>query len=432
MALVIAAEIPAVWTVIPFILLLSCIAVLPLLAGHWWHKNHNKGIVALLLSLPVVAYFIYLEVARGEHALENLGHAAVEYILFITMLGSLYTVTGGITLHGDLPPRPVTNTALLAVGAVLANLIGTTGASMLLIRPLLRINAQRQHQAHLPVFFIFVVGNLGGLLTPLGDPPLFLGFIDGVPFFWTLTLWPHWLLANLCVLAIFYAWDALACRRETPQPAAPSPAAPFRIEGGFNVLFLAGILGAVLLQGELAHPWRDVIPPTLMFAMAVVSLWCTPRKVRQQNGFTWFPIVEVAVLFAGIFVAMVPALQYLGANEAAFGITEPWHYFWLTGSLSSFLDNAPTYLTFATMARGEPNDLGWLAANQPHVLEAISAGAVFMGALTYIGNGPNFMVKAIADEAGYPVPSFFGYMGYALVVLLPVLVLVTVVFFRPG
>jgi Na+/H+ antiporter NhaD/arsenite permease-like protein len=427
-----ALDLP-LWSVAPFLLLLGGIAVLPLIAGDWWHSNRNKGYVAAALAIPTALYLVIVQRAPGQHTLEPLADKMLEYISFVILLGSLYTVSGGIVLRGDLPARPMTNTALLGGGAVLANLIGTTGASMLLIRPLLRINERRANRGHLPVFFIFIVSNVGGLLTPLGDPPLFLGFLNGVPFSWTLTLWPQWLLVNALVLAVFYVWDTLAFRREPAAVLAPPAAAaePLRLEGLINLMFLAGIIIAVLVQGAMQGVSREVVPAGLMLTMGLLSLVQTPQALRKANGFTWEPITEVAVLFAGIFVTMVPALAILETRGGELGVTQPWQYFWLTGLLSGFLDNAPTYLTFGTLAAGK-NPIGWLAEHDPVALQAISCGAVFLGALTYIGNGPNFMVKAIAEQAGYRMPSFFGYFVYACLVLLPILVLVTLIFFRPA
>jgi Na+/H+ antiporter NhaD/arsenite permease-like protein len=300
---------------------------------------------------------------------------------------------------------------------------------MLLIRPLLHINQGRRHMAHLPVFFIFSVSNVGGLLTPLGDPPLFLGFLKGVDFFWTLSLWRQWLLVNGWVLAVFWTWETLVFRREAVQATPSSNPERLSVKGAINFLFLAGILAAVLLESpyfELRKPWGQII----MLAMALLSLALTPRGLRQANHFTWGPIIEVAVIFAGIFVAMVPALHLLRGRGPALGLNNlaPWQYFALTGGLSALLDNAPTYVAFATMA-ASPHDLDWLSVNRMLVLQAISCGAVFMGALTYIGNGPNFMVKAIAEETGVRTPSFFGYMVYSGLVLGPVLVLTALVFF---
>jgi Na+/H+ antiporter NhaD/arsenite permease-like protein len=422
------------WSVAPFVLLLLSLAVLPLVAETWWHRNRNKAIVATLFAAPTVAYLLCVQLATGQPALPALAHGMGQYLSFILLLGSLYVVSGGIVLRGDLAPRPLTNGAILAVGAVLANLIGTTGASVLLIRPLLRINGQRKYTAHLLVFFIFVVSNLGGLLTPLGDPPLFLGFLKGVPFWWTLALWPQWLVANGLVLLVFLVWDTIAYRKEpvAPSPPARSDRQPLRLEGWINLLFLAGILAPVLL--------RTWLPPfggaAIMAAMGLLSLGLTPGRLRQANGFTWGPLVEVAILFAGIFVTMVPALALLSLHGKDLGVTQPWEYFWLTGLLSSCLDNAPTYLTFATMAAGSTDFLRLVEGkvadlDGPHVLAAISCGAVFMGALTYIGNGPNFMVKAIAHEAGFKTPSFVGYLAWSSLILLPVFVLITFLFFSP-
>jgi Na+/H+ antiporter NhaD/arsenite permease-like protein len=427
-------ELP-LWSVAPFVLLLLCIAILPLVAGHWWHSNRNRAIVAAVFAVPVAAYLLYLQVAQEQPTVALLTHELIDYVSFILLLGSLYTVSGGIVLRGDLQPTPLTNTLFLGFGAVLANLIGTTGASVLLIRPLLRINRPRQHTRHLPIFFIFTVSNLGGLLTPLGDPPLFLGFLNGVPFTWTLALWPQWLLVNGLVLAIFFVWDILAYRRETIGTLTHSAtgAEPLRVEGLFNLLLLAGIMAGVLLHGSLPSPWGDVGGGLVMLVMGVLSLVLTPRRLREANAFTWEPILEVAILFAGIFVTMVPALELLSERGQQLGVSRPWEYFWLTGLLSGFLDNAPTYLTFATMAAGS-TDFNRLVLGQvpdgPLILQAISCGAVFMGALTYIGNGPNFMVKAIADEAGFRMPAFLGYLAYSCMILLPVFVVVTFIFFR--
>jgi len=360
-------------------------------------------------------------------------------------------VSGGIILRGDLRASPLTNGTILAAGAVLANLIGTTGASMLLIRPILRINQARQRRSHIPIFFIFMVSNVGGLLTPLGDPPLFLGFLNGVNFGWTLRLWPQWLLVNSIVLCVFLVWDAVTARREAPADLAdPTPREGLNLGGNINFLFLSGIVLAALLQAgrladfvqaqlnhlfpcpplQLHRPW----PEAIMAAMAVLSLVCTPRGIRSDNRFTWGPILEVAILFAGIFVTMVPALELLKANGGALGLNEPWHYFWITGILSSFLDNAPTYMVFATVAsKGAAFDVlvnnAVAELDGPRVLAAISCAAVFMGANTYIGNGPNFMVKAIADQSGYRMPSFLGYMLYSGLILLPIFVVITFVFF---
>ena len=418
---------------VPFVLLLAAVAVLPMVAGHWWHANRNKGIVAAALGLPVAGYL--LAVPGGSHALL---HEVWGYVSFIVLLTALYTISGGIVVRGDIRPTPLVNTGLLALGAVLANLIGTTGASMLLIRPILRINARRVNKLQVPIFFIFVVSNTGGLLTPLGDPPLFLGYLQGVPFAWTLRLWPQWLFVNGVLLAVFYAWSRRADRREPPaalieHEAGPEPDlpahAPVRVEGLLlNGPLLLGVVAAVLFGKALPFPVGEL----LMLGLTGLSLWKTPNPWREANGFSWGPMAEVAVLFAGIFVTMVPALALLQEHGGKAGVTEPWQYFWLTGVLSSLLDNAPTYLTMAHLAAavGGLGGVADLAAARPDLLAAVSCGAVFMGANSYIGNGPNFMVKAIAEEQGYAMPSFGGYMVYAAAVLLPVFAAVTAVFFR--
>jgi Na+/H+ antiporter NhaD/arsenite permease-like protein len=418
-----------VWTVVPFIILLLCIAILPLVAEKWWHKNSNKAIISALVAVPVALYLLVVHFTTEQQALVPLGHEMFKYVTFIILLGSLFTVSGGIVFHGDPAPTPWANAAFLGAGAVLANLIGTTGASVLLIRPLLRINRPRRNTGHLPIFFIFTVSNVGGLLTPLGDPPLFLGFLNGVPFAWTLTLWKEWLLVNGLVLALFVAWDGLAYRREAVQATMAGEGRPWRVEGLINLPLLAGIIAGVLVQGIIEGERGDALGAALMVVMGILSLLVTPKELRTANGFSWFPIIEVAVLFIGIFVAMVPALELLKLRGADFGISEPWQYFWLTGVLSAFLDNAPTYLAFTTLAAGA-DPIGALASTQPQLLAAISTGAVFLGSMTYIGNGPNFMVKAIAEESGYKMPTFFGFLGYSCACLLPIFVLVTFVFFR--
>jgi Na+/H+ antiporter NhaD/arsenite permease-like protein len=399
-----------VYMVLPFAAMLACIAILPLAAGHFWESNRNKGIVAALLSLPVAAYLA----SENFHALT---HSALEYASFIALLGSLYAIAGGIHVSGDLKATPRTNTALLALGAVLANLVGTTGASMLLIRVLLNTNRERKHTQHLPFFFILVVSNCGGLLTPLGDPPLFLGYLRGVPFGWTLSLFPFWLIANAYLLGLFYFVDGRAYHKEHARDLARDAreVEPLRISGGINGLLLLGVVGAIFLD----TPLREAA----MVGLGLLSVTLAPKEPRAKNKFSYGPIVEVAVLFAGIFVTMVPALAILEARGAELGLSAPWHFFLVSGALSSVLDNAPTYLTFLTAAQGM--HLGDQVVGVPEVfLSAISVGSVFMGANTYIGNGPNFMVKAIADEAGYQTPSFFGYAGRAILTLTPVYLVV--------
>ena len=415
------------WAAGPFIVLLLGIAVLPLVAEHWWHNNRNKALVSFPIALLVGGYLISL----GEPGTRALLHELAEYLSFIVLLWSLYTISGGILIEGDFRCSVVNNTFLLLIGACLASFIGTTGASMLLIRPYLRMNRGRFRTTHLPVFFIFVVSNTGGLLTPLGDPPLFLGFLKGVDFFWTFhNLKVEWLLVNGLLLGIFFVWDSLATRKDTLSQL-PDPRKPFRIRGSANLILLAGVLVTVLaknsLKGTALEPY--FLPEAAQVLLGLGSLLIA-RDARQANRFTWGPIVEVAVLFVGIFVAMTPALVQLQVRGASFGVSEPWQYFWLTGGLSSFLDNAPTYVTFGTLAAGGDN-FAVLTQTQrgADILAAISCGAVFMGANTYIGNGPNFMVKAMAEEDGCKMPSFFGYMVYSGLILLPVFLLVTFVLF---
>jgi len=432
------------WTALPFGLLLGCIALLPLVREHWWHANRNKAIVALGLALPVIIYLWAVNEETKGASLHALGHELAEYASFIILLTALYAISGGILLIGDIPARPRTNTFFMGIGAVLANLIGTTGASMVLIRPLLRINLQRKHKIHLPIFFIFIVSNTGGLLTPLGDPPLFLGFLQGVGFFWTFQLWPQWLVVNGVLLGTFWIWDTLSYGKESAASLKHDAMVrhPLRLAGAWlNGSLLLGVLlviifhsepvgqgfGAMLGLGDctLHRPWGQILTILLM----LISLALTPRSVRRGNEFVWGPIVEVAVLFLGIFITMVPALALLRQHGGRFNLSHPAEFFWLTGILSAFLDNAPTYLTFATLASGD-NTLGWLSLQKPQLLAGISCGAVFMGAMTYIGNGPNFMVKAIAEKHHYHMPSFFGFLKYSCGILLPLMVIVHLIFFR--
>ncbi len=404
------------WSVVPFLGLLLSIALLPLRAARFWERPRGQALVAALWSAPVAAYFLW-------RAPLELLHSAKDYASFIILLAALFIISGGIVLRGDLRATPLVNTGFLLAGAVLANVIGTTGASMLLIRPLLQTNRERRRTRHIPVFFIFAVSNIGGCLTPLGDPPLFMGFLKGVPFFWTLRLFPAWALVLGGLLLIFFVLDSLAYERETMKDLIRDRArvVPLHFKGTLNFAWVAGVVGGMFLP----FPFRE----TALVLMALLSLATTRKSYRDENRFGYAPIAEVAVLFAGIFVTMIPALLLLGARGAELGVTRPWQFFWLTGGLSSFLDNTPTYLTFFSLARGL--GLGGGVAGVPAaVLGAISAGAVFMGANSYIGNGPNFMVKRIAEHYRYAMPSFFGYMGYAAAVLGPLYIIATLVLFR--
>ena len=426
-------------SVLPFALLLLAIALLPLSAAHWWEQNRNKALVVFLLALPFAIYLF----ALGAEAHAALHEALLDYASFLALLGSLYVISGGIHIKGSLAGSPLSNTTFLAIGAVLANLIGTTGASMVLIRPLLRANVTRRDKAHVVVFFIFVVSNCGGLLTPLGDPPLFLGFLKGVPFAWTLLLWKQWLFVNGLLVAIFYVVDGYIFEREElARPGSQLEQVlqhePLRVEGLHNIALLLCIVGVILGKGS--NQWPFGVQEGLMLVLTLVSWFGTQPALHAANRFSFAPIVEVALLFLGIFVTMVAPLQILNARGAELGITQPWQYFWATGALSSFLDNAPTYMTFGATAAGQlgvsvdsPHYLAEFLARGPaaaEILAAISCGAVMMGANTYIGNGPNFMVKAIAESSGIKMPSFFHYMFWSGLVLLPVFLATTLLFFR--
>ena len=404
------------YTVLPFVAMLLAIALFPLWLPHWWESNRSKLAVAALLGAPVLVLYLIREPAA-------LAHAAGDYVSFIILLAGLYVIAGGVLLTGDLEATPLVNTAFLAAGTLLASLVGTTGASMLLIRPLLQTNRERARVTHTVVFFIFLVSNIGGMLTPLGDPPLFLGYLQGVPFAWTLRLWTPWLTMTVSLLLVYYVWDTRHHARETRAALRRdhTQIEPLRIRGALNGLWLAGVVAAVAF---LHAPLRELT----ILALAGISLRRMPKAIRRANQFTAAPMVEVAVLFLGIFLTMIPALELLHRRGGELSVRAPWQFFWATGALSSFLDNAPTYLTFLALAQG----LGLSAevVGVPHViLAAISVGAVAMGANTYIGNAPNFMVKAIAESAGVRMPSFFGYMAYSGAVLLPLFAIVTLLFF---
>ena len=422
------------WSIIPFILMLLSMAVLPMVVPHWWHSNRNKLIVSVCASIPI------LVLVFGCHCQPHLlGHAMKDYVSFIILLGALFIISGGIHIRGAWAGTPLVNTLFLEVGAILANLIGTTGASMLLIRPYMRANQGRRRKSHQIVFFIFVVSNMGGLLTPLGDPPLFLGFLRGVPFHWTLKLFPQWLVAVSATLIVFNLIDQYIFNKEdieTPGALTETvqPHRRLQIDGGMNFLCLLGVMAAAPLSSYFG--WPRGIQESIMIAMALISWFRTPRTVHKANHFQFDPILEVAALFLGIFVTMVPALEILSRKAPLWGLHHAWQFFWLTGMLSSFLDNAPTYLTFAALASGSLGgsieNLGTLlhSALGEKLLYAISCGAVFMGANTYIGNGPNLMVRSIAEHAGIRMPSFFGYMAYSMSILIPLFFVITVIFFR--
>lgn len=435
---------------LPFAGILLSIALGPVLFPHLWEHNYGKfaAFWALLALLPLVLF-------RGfDSALGALLHTALlEYIPFLILLFALFTIAGGILIMGNLHGTPATNTALLAIGTAMASVVGTTGASIIMIRPLLRANDNRRHNVHVVVFFIFLVSNIGGSLTPLGDPPLFLGFLRGVSFFWTTThLLPETSFAVAVLLGLFYALDSFFYRKEEGMPALkdPTPDRDIKLYGKVNILLLGGVIGAILMSAswkpgigfdihgvhvELQNLVRDAI----LLALAGLSLKLTPGPVRAGNEFSWGPIKEVAKLFAGIFICIIPVLAMLQAGrDGAFSglvalVTNPdgsantVAYFWLTGILSSFLDNAPTYLVFFELAGGDPQALMTTGAL---TLTAVSAGAVFMGANSYIGNAPNFMVYAIAKDRKVAMPSFFSYMAWSGSILIPLFLLQTLIFFR--
>jgi Na+/H+ antiporter NhaD/arsenite permease-like protein len=451
---------PTAWAVTPFVLLLGAIAVLPLIPSlaHWWEKNSSKLLVAGVLGLATLAYYLFLHgtaveqhfpahavVAPPAHGLSwaitrtVLGNALfAEYVPFITLLFALYAITGGVRIEGDMQATPTVNTILLATGSLMASFIGTTGAAMLLVRPLLETNHERKYVVHTLVFFIFLVCNCGGCLLPIGDPPLFLGYLQGVPFLWTFTLWQEWLVVNITLLAIYWIWDcffAYPSERLVDRIYDKATVRPLRITGLLlNLPLMAGVIFAVALldpskaiPGTTWHPWiflREVV----LLGLVGCSLWFGSTAIRVKNGFSYFAIIEVAVLFVGIFICMQPALAILNEHGASLGIRSPTAFFWTTGALSSVLDNAPTYLVFFKTAQSLPATGELVAGVEAGRLTGISLGAVFLGAMTYIGNGPNFMVKAIAEGAGVRMPSFFGYLLYSGCVLIPVFVLVDYIF----
>ncbi len=442
------SELSAVWG-IPFAGILLSIALWPLVMPSFWHHHYGKITAAWAAAflLPFAAVFGLQSTAV------NLVHALLaEYIPFIVLLTALYTVSGGIFIRGNLHGSPGLNTAILAIGAVLASFMGTTGASMLLIRPLIRANDNRRHKAHVVVFFIFIVSNAGGSLTPLGDPPLFLGFLKGVDFFWTVRhIFPETLFMLGSLLAIFYVLDWwFFNRREEILPVDPTPDAPrIGFDGAANFALLAAIASLVLMSGFWKSPFTfnvmgtkvdlpSVLRDAGLVLIALLSFKLTAPKVHADNQFSWAPMLEVAKLFAGIFLTIIPVIAMLKAGlDGPFaavvaavtrpdGSPNPAAYFWATGLLSSFLDNAPTYLVFFNIAGGDP---AVLMTTLAPTLAAISAGAVFMGANTYIGNAPNLMVKAIAEDRGLKMPSFFGYMAWSLGVLIPLFIVMTLIWF---
>ena len=445
--------IPA-WLCIPFAGLLLSVALIPLLRAEWWEEHRFPAVLAwaLLFILPFAALFGPFRAA--ETVLECLVN---DYLSFIVMLFGLFCVAGNITFTGDLAGSPRVNLIMLTIGTLLSSVIGTTGSSMLMIRPMLKMNSWRRRKRHIMVFFIFLISNIGGCLTPLGDPPLLMGFMRGVPFLWSLSLFPVFLFTVTVLLVIFWRLDTVNYLRDVAEGLRPDisrPGTEIRFEGLHNLVFLLMIIIAVILSGtlpglpafrtpdggtaglkilgEVTLGWPTVIECVIILAAAFLSMKTTPEQIRRVNHFTWGPIAEVAQLFVGIFITMQPALMILKELGPSLGLTKPWEMFWATGSLSSFLDNTPTYLVFLTTAGtlGMTEGIQTTAGIIPQILlRAISCGAVFMGGVTYIGNAPNFMVKAISEENGIRMPSFFGYILWSLACLIPVFLLDTLVFF---
>ncbi|MGB5107393.1 MAG: sodium:proton antiporter [Candidatus Zixiibacteriota bacterium] len=444
------------WSCIPFAGVLLSIALIPMIAPTFWHHHFAKIAIGWGLVFALPFFMVY-----GGEGVQELAHVMLgEYVPFIILLWGLFTVSGGIYISGSIVGRPVVNLTILILGTILASWMGTTGAAMLLIRPLIRANRDRKYKVHTIIFFIFLVANIGGLLTPLGDPPLFLGFLNGVPFFWTFKLWNKLIFSVAYLAILYYIIDSILYRRETKgKPQRFVSYEPLRMQGGVNFVYLLGIIAAVLMSGSwhigeisvagLHFTYQSLLRDLLIIGLGIMSLKTTSKRLREANSFSWFPIKEVAYLFIGIFLTIVAPLKILQAGNAGAAhalvsaVHSPASYFWVSGLLSSFLDNAPTYLTFFNMSLG---DLG-IATGQVHAilsgqlahpmsaqfvidLTAISAGAVFFGANTYIGNAPNFMVRSISEESDVAMPSFFGYMLWSGAILIPLFLLMTFVFFK--
>jgi len=425
-------EIPLL-SMLPFVLMLGAIAILPLTWNHFWEKNKNKLYIAIALSIPTT---IYLLMNGFSHQLLHI--MLFDYVPFLILLGALFTITGGIYLTGDIEAKPSTNTLFLGIGAVLASFMGTTGAAMLLIRPIIQTNKERTFKVHTILFFIAIVANCGGLLTPLGDPPLFMMYLRGAPFTWFFHLFPEWLVTNVALLIIYFFVDTYYHKKEPASALVRDETniRPIKIQGKRNFIFLVGVVLAVAFLNEQylyfinINPYFKFVREAVIVLMAYLSMQFTPKLLRISNNFTWHPIEEVAYLFLGIFVTMVPALLYLEVNAKSLGVQTTTQFYYYTGILSSFLDNTPTAVTFHSLALGLGNVTGTLVAGIPEpILKAISTAAVFFGAMTYIGNGPNFMVKAVAEENNIKMPDFFSYMiKFSIIVLLPLFILMELLF----
>ncbi|MDD4847726.1 MAG: sodium:proton antiporter [Bacteroidales bacterium] len=426
------------WASIPFGIMLLAIAIGPLVMEHWWERNLNKFFVSLILGIPTAVFLI----SNGlTHELQH--QMLFDYVPFIILLCSLFVITGGINLSGDIQAKPSINTLFLGIGFLLASIMGTTGAAMLLIRPVIATNQERKFKVHTILFFIALIANCGGLLTPLGDPPLFLLYLRGADFTWFLQLLPEWAFVGVLLLVIYYFTDRYFYKRESKEDimADNTNIQPLRLSGCINFVYLLCVILAVAFinvgyipaMGEKAAPFYiKFLREIILIVLIVLSVFTTPKSIRSANKFTWTPILEVAAVFLGIFITMVPALLYLKENAGSLGLQYPWQFFYSTGALSSFLDNAPTAVAFHGVALGlveQGITPAEVAGISEILLKTISLAAVFFGAMTYIGNGPNFMVKAIAEESGIKMPGFFGYMiRFSLVVLLPIFILVQLIF----
>lgn len=424
------------FSTIPFVLMLASIAVFPIFLNHFWEKNNNKLIVAAILSIPVMIYLI--AIGNSTSLYETV---LFDYIPFLVLLGALFVITGGIYIDGDIEAKPTTNVLFLAIGAVLASFIGTTGAAMLLIRPLIKTNIERKYRVHTILFFIAIVANCGGLMTPLGDPPLFVMYLRGAPFFWFFKLAPEWLFVNTLLVIIYFFVDRHFHAREPKKNLRldRTQVRPITISGKINFLWLLGVILAVAFVNEQFLPLPEdnlffkYLREIVILIFAAASLLTTKKNVRVSNSFSWSPIVEVAFLFIGIFITMVPCLIYLQMNATHLGVTTPSQFYYASGTLSSFLDNTPTAVTFHSLALGLNNTLAtstsMVAQIPENLLRAICIAAVIFGSMTYIGNGPNFMVKSIAEENKIEMPHFFKYMySFSLIILLPVYILTNLIF----
>ena len=422
-------------SLLPFVLILLAIAILPLYWNHRWEKNKNKLIIASILSLPIILFLI----------MNGLGHKLLETLLFdytpfIILLGSLFIITGGIHIGGDIEAKPLINLTFLSIGTILASIMGTTGAAMLLIRPIIQTNKEREFKVHTILFFIAVVANCGGLLTPIGDPPLFMLYLRGVPFTWFLKLLPEWLFTNCLLLLIYFIVDSYYYKKEKRVNIVldKKMIRSLKVTGKLNFIWLAGVILSIAFLNEQylniihSNEYYKFVREIVIIFMAVFSLILTSKRLRKLNNFSWAPIEEVAYLFFGIFITMIPCLLYLEANARSFGINTAIQFFYTTGALSGILDNTPTAVTFYSLAHGLGIQSFTMVGGIPYdLLKAISLGAVFFGSITYIGNAPNFMVKAIAEDSNIKMPDFFSYIWkFSLVILLPIFILVQLIFIK--